>query len=313
MSKTITEITYDSIDDFYNDILGINGKLLNEFISCGGNQYYNKYIFRGESSSNNKLIPSVLRFDNMKNVCELSGLISPDIGIQSELDQINCEEMILIKFYGKCDDKGLKVPSIERLRPHNIPAGFYQDFNNKWIPNDFFELAGLAQHYGIPTRLLDWSFNIFIAIYFALKGATTGDEYCSIWAYNYDGFRQYYHTRPNKLAVIVPEYSQNPNLKAQQGVFTHWQMPKHKEDLVNKPVDRRSLDEQFEDQIRADETADYSKVFYKLNIPTKFSKEIYKYLSVIGYDGSTLFPGYNGVARSMIEDALHIDNYRNKR
>jgi len=312
MSKSITEITYNKIEDFYNEILGINGKLLNEFTGCTGNQYYNKYIFRGESSSKNKLIPSVLRIGNMTKVCELSGLFSPNIGIQCELNQVKSEEMILEIFYEKCDEKGLKVPLIERFRPHNILTGFNRESTNMWIPNDLFELAGLAQHYGIPTRLLDWSFNIFIALYFALKGVQSNDEYCSLWAYNYDGFQHYYTNKTNKLAVIVPEYSQNPNLKAQQGVFTHWQIETHSYTLVNKPVDRRSLDEQFESQIRADETADYSKVFYKINIPTKFSKELYKYLSVIGYDGSTLFPGYNGVARLMTEDAHHIDNYIHK-
>lgn len=312
MSKTITEITYYKIDDLYNDIIGINGRLLNEFISCSGNQYYNKYIFRGESSIFNKLIPSALRVDNMKIVCELSGLISPIKGINSELEQVNCEEHILRRFYGKCDNKGLKVPSIERLRQINIPAGFFQDFDNKWIPNDFFELAGLAQHYGIPTRLLDWSFNFFIAMYFALKGAKLEDEYCSIWAYNYVDFRDFFNHIPNILAVIVPEYSQNQNLKAQQGVFTHWQITKYGTDLANKPVDRRSLDELFESQIPIDDNEDYSRMFYKINIPVKFSKELYKYLTVVGYDGSTLFPGYSGIARSLFEDAIHIDNYRIK-
>jgi hypothetical protein len=312
MSRTITEITYNKIEDLYNDILGVKGILLNEFTSCSGNQYYNKYIFRGESSINNRLIPCALRVDNMKNVCELSGLISPSQGINTALEQIDCEEQILKRFYGKCDDKGLKVPSIERLRPINIPARFFQDFDYKWIPNDFYELAGLAQHYGIPTRLLDWSFNFFIAMYFALKGAKLEDEYCSIWAFNYVDFRGYFNHKPNELAVIVPEYSQNLNLKAQQGVFTHWQITKYGTDLASKPVDRRSLDELFESQICFEENEDYSRMFYKINIPIKFSKELYKYLTVVGYDGSTLFPGYGGIARSLFEDAIHIDNYRIK-
>ena len=32
-----------------------------------------------------------------------------------------------------------------------------------WLPEDLYELAGLAQHYGVPTRLLDWSQDIFVS------------------------------------------------------------------------------------------------------------------------------------------------------
>jgi hypothetical protein len=315
MKKVITELTYIDIDELLYDVINVKGKLFKKFFGCSNNSFYNTYIFRGQPSINYKLIPCALREDKMGDVCELSGYISPVHGIQTELQQIECEEGILKKFYHRCDENGLKIPLVPRWRYHNLQSETVPIEDNNWIPNDLFEVAGLAQHYGLPTRLLDWSFNFFVALYFALNGAKIEDEYCSVWAYNYDNFREYYNNQSYKLVVVIPEYSQNPNLKAQRGVFTLWQkyhhyfMSEHCEELKNKPVDRRSLDELFESKIRKDDTFDYSTMFYNINIPIKYSQDIYKVLSSMGYNAASLFPGYGGVTRLMKEDASYIHSY----
>ncbi len=43
-------------------------------------------------------------------------------------------------------------------------------FLQRTLTNDWDKLF-LMQHYGVPTRLLDWSENLFVAIYFALNGS----------------------------------------------------------------------------------------------------------------------------------------------
>ena len=55
------------------------------------------------------------------------------------------------------------------------PSGYPQ--------NDWEHLFAM-QHYGMPTRLLDWSENLFVAAHFALSGV--GDDAPAIWCFDPD-------------------------------------------------------------------------------------------------------------------------------
>ena len=51
-------------------------------------------------------------------------------------------------------------------------------------PRSVWHLLAIAQHYGLPTRLLDWSFSPLVATYFAVQGGDT-DHDAAIWAADY--------------------------------------------------------------------------------------------------------------------------------
>jgi hypothetical protein len=51
------------------------------------------------------------------------------------------------------------------------------------VPTSEWHLMALAQHHGLPTRLLDWTSNPLAALFFAVEGSTDSDS--AVWRYAY--------------------------------------------------------------------------------------------------------------------------------
>ena len=159
--KYIKDIEFKTADDFLRTI-SYGGELYNQLRGC---------IFRGHYSDNYELVPSLLREGFLREYKNQRGPSNEDYLLSLELeDTLFIEEyFILAHFFRASDDKGLYIPNVARLRnslAHPVDEKFTRKAE-KWLPEEFWELAALAQHYGLPTRLLDWSYDIFTSLYFA--------------------------------------------------------------------------------------------------------------------------------------------------
>lgn len=150
------------------------------------------------------------------------------------------------------------------------------------LPEDFLKdeiwMIALAQHYGLPTRMLDWSESPYIAAFYAFSEAAIAGELeddCAIWAID---------KRVNmwgaKQGADIIELRQKGNIKIrnQSGIFT----------LLH--TSQSCLEEYV------DESADNNTALYKFTIPTTDMWNALADLDAMGINHQKLFPGLNGCA-----------------
>lgn len=303
MESIVKEFKYEDAGEFIKSI-SFGGELYDIFNG--------ECIFRGLPSDEYDLVPSALRKENEDYLWTLAGLNGPKL--QWEVTQIDVEEMILHKFYERCDYNCLYIPNSDRFRKSQIDY-VYKDMSmsipEKWIPSNLYEIAALAQHYGLPTRLLDWSRDMFVSLYFAVNGfmnLSSKSNYIVLWSLNIDHINSYIHDGM-PLKFINPPYFANPNLGAQKGIFTLWEINKPIKSVspmivdIHVKVDRSPLDLLIQNYINTHKESINTPFMYKILVSTANIRCLYDYLKKLRYDASRIFPGYNGVTKSIIEDS----------
>ena len=233
------------------------------------------------------------------------------------------EIRVLMNFFDRGDKVGLKIPAnqdIRKLLDHDDDK-LEDKYRFYWPNPNYFELISLAQHYGVPTRALDWSYDYKVALYFAVKNILNKDYLCNkkpknavLWAFNYKYLDINYllsETNPFAIKHYRPEYNSNPNLNAQKGLFTF--VMNDLTHIFEEPFDEfvseiLSMADDFDviNGKKAVEFPEGEKAFYKFIIPEDVKPEILNELYLEGYSEEYLFPGYSGVTKS-IENRVKLD------
>lgn len=313
MDKVVDYDTYKFSDvDTFLKAISYGGELYKKFVRG--------YIFRGHSKLKYRLIPSSLRENKLCFPYYEEALYGDSRLYDKEHVQIFIEKELLRLFYEGCDETSLRLPFVNDInfsyQIDMIPK--FPSFD-EWIPESMCGLAALAQHHGVPTRLLDWTHEINTAIYFALSDYLKGtkpeaDDCLVIWALNAILIEKIGKDFP--LKFIKPLYSENPNLSAQKGLFTLWsikyekvvpaqQQRKGLECVVvnDVNVDRRPLDEILTDHFAKNPGTCKGTLLYKISIPIDIPP-LYQYITKMKANAKYLFPGYDGVVREIKESKI---------
>lgn len=228
-------------------------------------------IFRGHAHVDWKLVPSLYRRE-----IRIYGEQS-----QAELYVI-AERRMLDTFF---DRGALLLPQFAR--------------------NEFLDRV-IAQHYGVPTQLLDWTLDPLIALFFAVSDEAQEDADGALF---YATPMQGYNSKAPLLLPFTGKFSWvrppvvDDRVAAQKSVFTV-QSFGSAENFV--PLEDRNL--QTSKPGDASHPLDEVSAFGKVVIPKGRKLQILGQLMDIGIDASHVFPGLQGIGQRIAAHAK-IKNY----
>lgn len=165
----------------------------------------------------------------------------------------------------------------------------------------------LAQHHGLPTRLIDWTYSPLVALHFATANPLKYNDDGVIWCVNYVKANQFL---PQNLLDIILEEGSN--------VFTPYMLDKvcnslHKlSELQSEPfnifLEPPSLDERIVNQHAlsslmstakahlGDWLQNHPDIYFRIIIPAELKWEIRDKLDQSNITERVLFPGLDGLS-----------------
>lgn len=283
------------------------------------------FLFRGQANASHSLTPGVARNSHLDIEPGQNTLF--EWGNGDEGFRLRTYEFRLLRdFIRGCDISGTHIPGDGpelresfKLASKKWPIPFAMTFpeqpgvgdsvkpNPDWPRGSDYPLIIMAQHHGLPTRLLDWTRSAYAAMYFAAVGgmhrmlekmdqanecrtrtesATETDDRISVWAINAKKINALGESNSNFCVLETPS-SFSVNITPQQGCFS-------------ASLATMASREDYE----LDKEESLAEHIVQYTLPIRYSADIYRHCANAGYTGAKLFPGQDGAAKHAKEMQL---------
>ncbi len=247
ISGKYTEYSFETAEHFYDVLLNLSDSMDKEMWKYHPAMYGQiRWIFRGQWDSERKLLPSAFRdgwheklaLEPIKSIVGTPTFRTPQV---TDLKNVKFREMttkdklkyqiriecdLLKQFMETANGLGLEcnytsfIDDYQKKLSQELRENLFEDFL-KW-PHDIniWSLMALGQHHGIPTRLLDFTYNPLLAIFFAASypfenkiNTNASDKKLCIFALNEESIQS------NSWQKIPVAINRTSNLFAQDGVL----------------------------------------------------------------------------------------------
>jgi hypothetical protein len=170
----INQITFGSVAS-PADLIDLQESL----VSPQANQPSVQWAFRGQSQSFGTLVPSFQRIFGQKRSVGTAQIIERDLIATFR------------KHYAQIEGRTVDMPH---------PDSIGSDYDLRCL--------SVMQHYGVPTRLLDWTCDFWTAVYFACAGDPSKEA--ELWQYDREIFRGQITSRRDLASLLQPSLMGQP-------------------------------------------------------------------------------------------------------
>jgi len=264
-----------------------------------GGRPSNRWAFRGQANASWGLVPKAFR--PTTNLAYTGPQLRPPLEAD---EQRRAELRVLNYFLFLADRVGLPIPGDgQHLRLPDTVQSRRPSFDD-WPWPGVLEILAIAQHHGVPTRLLDFTHDPLTAAFFAAQAADSdmadgvGEESLAVWAVDLrvvsrsvDAHRSR-GERPSVIWVTASRAS-NTFLHQQDALF-----------LLDLEAERRDFPPDLEDAIasaphRAALPPSKDPTILRLMLSREHVPDLLRLLWNENYHPARLMPTYDNVVRTL--------------
>jgi FRG domain len=256
--------------------------------------------------------PLEIRVENWQGLVDLDGQINNPFAMNPSFlfrGQARAEWFLVPSFLRVAEDNDLTVEN--SLRLEEALLGEFRTGAHLYLPpsvlpqdpRDMVTMLAGMQHYGAPTRLLDWTESLYVAMYFAVEKELDHDGAVWVihprtirdafgidegWSCTFEDIEVFRRQDAPPTLFTIRSKHQTERMSAQQTVFTVSPQIMARHDPILEKAHAQS-----------DEPERHR--YLKIIVPRELKLDFLSRLHRVNITARALFPGIDGIGRAMAE------------